>query len=245
MILPVELQSRWTDRYAIGWHDADASGYLSPVAICKYLMESAGHHAEHLAFGYKAASQRDEIWVVVQLVVKMEAYPRWGSDCIVETWAYGAEGMYAFREFHIRDTEGHILGSSSSRWMVIDKNTHRPQPMEIVRDALHLAIPEKALKERPDKIPSPSGTLTSRKYEVAYSDIDYNKHVNNTKYVEWVLDTIPMDRHQTHRIRMFHVNYLAEVFYGETIHIMHDSSCRLFEGIREKDQKSVFRIKLL
>jgi hypothetical protein len=55
--------------------------------------------------------------------------------------------------------------------------------------------------------------------KAAYSDIDYNGHVNNTRYIQWVQDTItPGILEATVQMRL-DINYLCEVKFGETVEI--------------------------
>jgi hypothetical protein len=55
--------------------------------------------------------------------------------------------------------------------------------------------------------------------KAAYSDIDYNGHVNNTRYIQWVQDTIaPGILEAAARMRL-DINYLSEVKFGETVEI--------------------------
>jgi len=52
-----------------------------------------------------------------------------------------------------------------------------------------------------------------------YSDIDYNGHVNNTRYIQWIQDVLePEILEKAKQIRL-DINYLSEVRYGETIRL--------------------------
>lgn len=240
----MERQARWTDRYVVGWHDSDFRGKVHPASVCRFLMETAGNHAGHLQFGYQEAVQRKEIWVIVQLIVKLNTWPAYTDEILIETWPMGAEGFYAFREFRILDAGRKEAGAASSRWMVINAETRKPQPMEIIRHSMHLIIPEPALPERTTRITAPSEPLTRTIHRVAYSEIDLSGHVNNARYVEWGLNAIPLEWHRDYQLRLFQVNYLSEVLYGDTIGIVHDQDHRLLEGIRESDGKSVFKMMM-
>jgi hypothetical protein len=53
----------------------------------------------------------------------------------------------------------------------------------------------------------------------AYSDIDYNGHVNNARYIPWIQDLMDAEiLEKADRIR-FDINYLSEIKYGELIEI--------------------------
>ena len=46
-----------------------------------------------------------------------------------------------------------------------------------------------------------------------------NGHVNNVRYIEWVLNHLPLEFHQTHILTALEVNYLAEAVYGHAVSI--------------------------
>jgi acyl-ACP thioesterase len=47
-------------------------------------------------------------------------------------------------------------------------------------------------------------------------------HVNNIKYIEWILDSYPFEMNQTHQIHTFEINFLAESSCGDDISIHTD-----------------------
>ena len=49
--------------------------------------------------------------------------------------------------------------------------------------------------------------------------IDGNGHVNNVRYIEWVLNHLPLVFHRTHVLTALEVNYLAEAVYGHAVSI--------------------------
>ncbi len=48
-----------------------------------------------------------------------------------------------------------------------------------------------------------------------YSDIDYNGHVNNARYVQWIQDILPMEPLLNAASLRLDINYLAELRHGE------------------------------
>ncbi len=58
-----------------------------------------------------------------------------------------------------------------------------------------------------------------KSYTVRYSDIDMHHHVNNTKYIEWVLDHYPFEMHREYHIHTFEINFLAEASHGDEISV--------------------------
>ena len=54
---------------------------------------------------------------------------------------------------------------------------------------------------------------------VTYGELDLNGHVNNVRYIEWILNHLPRDFHGTHRLMELEINFLGEALYGQTVFV--------------------------
>jgi medium-chain acyl-[acyl-carrier-protein] hydrolase len=86
-----------------------------------------------------------------------------------------------------------------------------------------------ALKQLPDKLGPVSGGETFE-LKTTWFDLDVNKHVTSSRYVDWMVDTLPADLLTSHYPRRISVNYLKETMGGELI--------RLARTVRDRDQYS-------
>jgi acyl-ACP thioesterase len=76
-----------------------------------------------------------------------------------------------------------------------------------------------------------------------------NQHVNNAKYIEWILDSYPLEMNQTHNVTTFEINFLAETNYGEELCIhsepQKDSAPTfLHTMIRKEDGRELCRARV-
>lgn len=80
-----------------------------------------------------------------------------------------------------------------------------------------------------------------------YTDLDMYLHVNNARYIDWVLNLFPEDMHRNFSISSFLIEFLSEVKYSEEIRLFAsinpDES--LVKGIRAGDGKTIFKAKVL
>jgi acyl-ACP thioesterase len=49
-------------------------------------------------------------------------------------------------------------------------------------------------------------------HEIQYSDVDYNRHCNSCKYLEWMINAVQIDG--THPFRL-DINYQKELYQGD------------------------------
>jgi medium-chain acyl-[acyl-carrier-protein] hydrolase len=102
--------------------------------------------------------------------------------------------------------------------------------------------------EEPEKLPSPVQSKIGKSYRVRYSDIDMHHHANNTKYIEWIVDSYPLEMNQTHHIHSFEINFLSESSHEDEISIhtepLGDSPAAFLHSVfRKNDGRELCRAK--
>jgi acyl-ACP thioesterase len=213
------VKESWEDEYSISFYEVDTKNEVFLPVLWSFMQETAWHHADHLRLGYSDLGEHQYFWVLSRLSIQMEEYPRWGDRIRIKTWLTGIGRLFALRHFSIANLRGNIVGTAKSAWLVLDLKSRRPQRIEpVFKHILHLfdGLPP---TEEPEKLPFPIRSQMERSYTVRYSDIDIHHHVNNIKYIEWILDSYPFEMNQTHQIHTFEINFLAESSFGDAISI--------------------------
>ncbi|KEH44149.1 palmitoyl-acyl carrier thioesterase [Medicago truncatula] len=196
-------------------------GYRQTVVIRSY-EETALNHvwmSGLLSDGFGATHgmmRNDLIWVVSRMQVLIDYYPIWGEVLEIDTWvgASGKNGMR--RDWLIRSqATGHIFARATSTWVMMNSKTRRLSKMpEEVRDELTPWFIEKqAIKEdAPEKIIklNKEAKYMNSNLKPKRSDLDMNQHVNNVKYLRWMLETIPDQILESHQLSGITLEYRRE-----------------------------------
>jgi hypothetical protein len=66
---------------------------------------------------------------------------------------------------------------------------------------------------------APAGAEKAAERAAAYSDIDFNGHMNNARYVQWIQDIIEPGALAQAKTMRLDINYLSEVKLGETLEL--------------------------
>ncbi|XVE92636.1 hypothetical protein REPUB_Repub01dG0115200 [Reevesia pubescens] len=156
------------------------------------------------------------IWVVSRMHVQVDHYPIWGEVVEIDTWvgASGKNGMR--RDWLIRSqATGITYARATSTWVMMREQTRRLSKMpEEVRDEISPWFIEKqALKEDvPEKIVKldDKAKYVNSDLKPKRSDLDMNHHVNNVKYVRWMLETIPDKFLESHQLSSIILEYRRE-----------------------------------
>lgn len=205
-------------------------------AICNLLQEVAGNHARQLQFDITDLQKDELTWVLHRLWIKMDRFPDWRETIRIETWPSSGDGLRAYRDFLILDSNENTIGKSLSYWLMMNIESRRPTriPNEILQMApqnIDHVLPVKEME-----IADVEDADYSQSFEVRKTDLDLNRHVNNVRYIEWMLSILPEET----TANEMDIKFLAESVLGDTVvaEIKRGSNASYYHQIRrEQDQK--------
>jgi len=214
--MPISCDQSWRENFTIRSFEIDPFLRVTPLTICNYLQEAASNQARSLGCAVDQIVPRGLTWVISRIHLRMERYPRWREQITIETWPSAVQGRFALRDFVLSDGNGERLGVATSSWLVIDIEKRRPVVMPEIM-ALLPAQEIRALDDPFPKLPEPESPDFAKEYSVRLSDLDPNMHVNNVKYVEWGLETIPTRFWRRSRLADIEISFKAESLYGDEV----------------------------
>ena len=68
-----------------------------------------------------------------------------------------------------------------------------------------------------DKIERNDEEQYHKQFDIRYSDIDSNNHVNNVKYVEWAIEAVPIEVVNNYILKRIKVTFEKETTYGNKV----------------------------
>ncbi len=206
--------------HTVLYSETDARGLLSLPSFFSLFQEAALLQAEELGFGETHCLREGRMWVLSRLLLEIESFPSHRSRIELNTWPKKPKGPFANRDFLIRSEAGGVMAHATSAWLLLDAESLRPvrpQPLfeKFPLDGLGEALPGTA-----PKIAAPSGECGKELDVTArYSDLDQNRHVNNTRYVRWFLDCYdPEEIAPVGKLR-FAINYLSSATFGNKVRL--------------------------
>ena len=227
--------------------ETDAFGRLRPSALLNILIQSAIGSADSLGFGYEQLQEQQLFWVLSRMLIKIDRPILWKENISIETWPKSVERIIYLRDFLIKDSTGQLIGRASSGWLAIDLKNKRPKIVG-ERSGIFSQLQNKAaIEEIPSKLPAAKAEHQSE-YQSYYSDLDVNKHVTSSRYLDWMMDSISMDFHQQYYPKEIALNYVKETMPEEQMLVYREERSEkeyLFEGINKKAESTAFRGKII
>ena len=203
--------------HVIRSYDVDPNCVVRLPVFCQYMQEAAYYHAEHFGLGHTHLFPLNMAWVLSRMRMEVRRLPKWGDTVKLRTWPSGRDRLFYYRDFEITDGEGKLLLLASTAWFVIDfVKRERMIPAWWINSKL--PIGPKVFSAKPARLKS-CGCKGGAAIPVNYGDLDQNGHVSNVRYVEWILNHLPLEFHQRHMIQSLEVNYLSEAVYGHEVSV--------------------------
>jgi len=231
----------YEERIRIRSYHTDATGRLKLSALFSFFQEGASMDAERLGFGFEDMKSQNRLWLLARLLVKIQDLPLWREEITIKTWPKDSSGIMAFRDFEVTLAPGKLIAAGTSTWTQVDLNTRRPIRIEM--DDFTKVFPRIALNDRPAKILIGDHYEWSEEFSVKFSHLDVNWHVNNIRYLEWVINKIPVDWHKEKKIMQFEANFLNESHLGDRLTVGHEvESDTVLTGLirRIRDNREVY-----
>ncbi|MFQ6651003.1 hypothetical protein Gotur_022743, partial [Gossypium turneri] len=187
--------------FSIRSYEIGADQTASIETVMNHLQETALNHvgsAGLLVDGFGSTPEmckKNLIWVVTRMQVVVDRYPTWGNVVQVDTWVSASGKNCMRRDWLVRDSKtGEVLTRASSIWVMMNKVTRRLSKMpEEVRGEIepYFMNSEPVVAEdgrKLVKLNDSSAEFVRKGLTPRWSDLDVNQHVNNVKYIGWILE---------------------------------------------------------
>jgi len=214
---------RRNDDYYIHSYEVDLTTRLRFSSLNRYMQESAWKNAEQLGFGFDSLINKNLAWVLTRMVISIDHLPGWNESINIATWPSGKDSIFAFRDFQFFDKDQKELGRAATSWCIIDLQTRKPV---FIRSAFENDLAElnsRMFAERPEKIESLKEINSEWRTIVGYQDLDVNGHVTNSRYIDWVFESLDLQFLKGHKVRNLEINFLAEALYKNEVVVKTES----------------------
>ncbi|RVX17773.1 Palmitoyl-acyl carrier protein thioesterase, chloroplastic [Vitis vinifera] len=191
-------------------------------------------------------SLRKLIWVVTRIHIQVEKYSSWGDVVEIDTWvdAAGKNGMR--RDWIIRDCNTQkIITRATSTWVIMNRETRRlckipeqvreeVQPFYLNR--LAIAAAAQNHNEKIDKLTDETAGRIRSGLAPRWSDMDANLHVNNVKYIGWILESVPVDVLEHYNLTSMTLEYRRECRQSDLLESLTSMKAKVSEESSNKSR---------
>jgi len=212
-----KLKDIFSTEYEIKSYDIDFKQRLRLATIFTFLQETAVKHVEGTPLGYDDLSNNSIFWVLTRMKIEIKSFPEWNDKIKINTWSKDANRMFAYRDFEILNGD-EIIAVATTDWILVDLETRKTHKLSELKEPVPIRD-KHAIKEKLGKLSPQGEQLSSSIRKAAYSDIDIYNHVNNAKYIEWIMDTFSNEELKEYEVHSLQIHFTNESKFDDDIEI--------------------------
>lgn len=202
-------------------YDTDQTWQISLSSILKFQQEIGERHLVAMNMdSEKMLRELQLVFVFTRTNCVIYRRPKIGEKIHMTSWCKGLQGIQYYRCYRFETLSGEILIESMAANATLDAKTHRlvkPQSIKefntfVFDDEIETNCPV------PKKLSAAEDFDFTAERTVMYSDTDYNGHLNNCVYANFITDYMP-EGMNTKDITGFSIIFQSEALPGEKLNI--------------------------
>ncbi|MDG5766264.1 thioesterase [Balneolales bacterium ANBcel1] len=193
-------------------------GEASPTTILTLLEETAADHCYSIGHGLYDLKRQDIGWILLSGFMQMERYPIYKEKITIRTWLSTYTTIRGYRENLIYDESGVIIGRARGLWLFFDIDKRRPS--NIFEDIMRKwSFREEVCVDHniTRKIKPVLTSEMTRRFSINRFDVDSYDHVNNIRYLAWLMESMPEEVTNHHFLHSIDGRFVSEAQYGDTL----------------------------
>lgn len=219
-----------------------SNGKLKLDRLLSLVQESSLGGSAFLGAGVEDIKKNHIFWVVMSYRFEIARWPSAGEKVTISTYPGETKAFVYPRHYVMKDAKGEVIVRGIGLWALLDTTSHRPTLPPANGVSLKAEKSEGELPWPPSL--KPNDLVSVEKRPVRLSDLDFNGHMNNVRYLDFALDAETKDFLLSKEAASLQINFQSETMLGKEMEILisKGENPRLYEG--RVDGKPVFAAKI-
>ncbi len=225
---------KWSEEISVSCHDTDINGIVRPSPILRYMQEAANLQLHNLGPSNEYLRENGMAFILARADMRLYK-PLYAYDKIIaQSWACDSNLTSFYRCGRVLK-DGETAADLVSVWALLDIKTRRFKRASEIKPNF-----ETDEMLRPDfhiRMPRDIKFASAGERRISYSDVDLNRHMNNTNYPDMLCDYI--DDMSGKRPVSITINFLSEAAIGETVRVNIAKSGSIYYFRTEKQNGAI------
>jgi medium-chain acyl-[acyl-carrier-protein] hydrolase len=205
-------------QFELRYFEMNKHGEASATTMLTLLEETASDHCSAIGHGLFDLFAKNIGWILVSGFMQIDRYPKHKEKITIKTWLSSYSTVKGFRENIIYDAQNNIIGRAKGLWLFFDIEKRKPiEILEDIKQQWQFYPEESIAKNIVAKIPAINNAKYIEEFSVHRFDIDMNNHVNNIKYLHWVMESMPAEILDNYYLHSIDGRFLQEANLGDTL----------------------------
>ena len=209
----------FTKEYEVLHRDIDKNLDCRITSILDFLTDVGMSHEESLGIDISLNNKDGVVFVFYDYDIRINKYPKYKEKIKIVTSVDNIQRFYATRKYKVFGENSELLVEADALAVVIDVNKRKIARVPNIYYEKHNI--EKGKKIRSERLTlEPMGQVDlSKEFHIRYSDIDSNNHINNVKYVDWALSTVPKNILEDYNLKQVQIKFEKEIVEEDTVKV--------------------------
>lgn len=228
--------------YELTESDFDVTGYAKPQRIMEIMQDLATDQAQILGFGWDLLNSHGLFWVLSKVkIIFNKPVTRHNNKFKVYTWPVAPNKFFIERRFVVVDDNGSEVFAASTMWMMIERDTRKIADTKTVENFYKADFDNTPCIDcNLERIRKNDEFTLAYETQIRRSQLDINKHVNNTHYVNFAADVLQ----HTDKISQIEITYNKELKQGDAIAVYFKRTPNAVCVVGERNGETSFSAKL-
>ena len=180
--------------------DTDSSGRLKVSSVFNHIQNVAAIHAERLGAGIEEMLRQGMFWVLSWARSEFARFPMFGDEFSARLGPNAGTSFSQSGIFSSWTRRAIFFAGLTTAWLLVDMVTKKAKSATCLSDGIPYREGEHALCCYPERMDSQPDCTTLFTRRIRYSDLDVNRHVNNARYTEFLMDCYGEKHHRKQQI---------------------------------------------
>ncbi|MBR6498944.1 MAG: hypothetical protein IKT23_04575 [Clostridia bacterium] len=198
--------------------DFDRNGAFTNEAILQVLETAGSHHSDLAGDNLISSSLQGRAWIIMEWRVRVTRRPASRDTLNIATWTWGRlPSALVWRDFMVTDQDGGELFRAEAALALLD--TARGRLTRIITELIEAYQPEgeSVFEDVLPKPRFPDGSLRETAVPLRGSDMDFNGHIHNARYIELAAQAFPPDEVPPDSVSDIRIVYSGGIKEGESV----------------------------
>lgn len=212
------MDNYFDKEFELRYFEMNKFGEAASTTILTLLEETAADHCHAINHSLYDLEKQNIGWVLLSGIMTMERYPVYKEKIVIRTWLSEYSAIKGIRENIIYDENKQIIGRAKGLWVFFDIERRRPiQIFDSIKEKWSFC-PEICIDhDITRKIKPVETNIHVKKFKVNHYDVDTNEHVNNIRYLQWLVESVSEEIIDHYDLQSIDGRFVAEAHYGDTI----------------------------
>lgn len=206
------------ESYEVKTYDCTPRKELSATALLRWSAELADVHLGFFELSYEQLNQMGMVFLLTAVEMRIQRMPAMREGGTVATWHRGTDRVRFLRDTELCDQQGNCLAACSCEWVLVDPVTHKLKRPSCLPELGRVPMRDLSLLGPMAAIRLPGEMNAAGERRVGYADLDYNGHLNNTKYADIISDWVPGGLGEGYFTRL-RIDFQGEAKQGDVLSI--------------------------